>query len=131
MIVLDTHVWVWWVSSSGELSSSAQSALERARLDNKIYISSISAWEVAMLVQRGRLELTMGVEDWIARSESLPYLQFVPIDNRIATRSTRLPGPIHSDPADRMIVSTALTLGAPLVTKDEKLRSYPHLDTVW
>ncbi|UCF20458.1 MAG: type II toxin-antitoxin system VapC family toxin, partial [Gemmatimonadota bacterium] len=88
-------------------------------------------WEVAQLVARGRLELTMDVADWIARSESLPFIHFAPVDNRIAVRATRLLGDLHSDPADRIILSTALVLGAPLVTRDERLWHYPHVETIW
>ena len=131
MIVLDTHVWVWWVSGVEPLPSEVRTRLEAARHDRAIRISSISVWEVAQLVRRGRLELTMDVADWVAKSESLPFLEFVPVDNRIAIRSTLLPGTLHSDPADRMIVATALTLGAPLITKDDKLRRYPHVETLW
>jgi PIN domain nuclease of toxin-antitoxin system len=73
----------------------------------------------------------MDVGDWIAASEALPLLQFVPVDNRIALRSTALPGKLHKDPADRIIVATTLILGATLVTKDRRLRRYPHVDTLW
>jgi len=131
VIVLDTHAWVWWVSGSRSLTRPVRTALRANRETGTIRISSISVWEVAQLVVRGRLELTMDVDDWIARSESLPFVEFVPVDNRIAVRSTRLPGEFHSDPADRIIVATALTLGATLVTRDEKLRRYPDVETLW
>ncbi len=131
MIVLDTHVWVWWVSGANPLPPRVKSRLESARQDRSIRISSISVWEVAQLVAKGRLELTMDTADWVARSESLSFLEFVPVDNRIAIRSTSLPGRFHSDPADRMIVATAQSLGATLITKDEKLRRYPHVETLW
>jgi PIN domain nuclease of toxin-antitoxin system len=131
MTVLDTHAWVWWVSGSKALSKRAGEVIESGMADGSIHVSSISVWEVARLVQTGRLELTMEVEDWIARSEALPFLHFVPVDNGIALRSTRLPGSLHSDPADRIIIATALSLGARLVTKDKKLRNYPHAETVW
>lgn len=131
MIVLDTHAWVWWVNDPQELSPAANRAIDTAREENAIYVSSISAWEVALLVAKGRLQLTMDVEDWIARSEALPFLNFIPVDNRIAVRSTTLPGTLHSDPADRIIIAAALTLGAPIVTKDEKIKRYRHVKTVW
>jgi PIN domain nuclease of toxin-antitoxin system len=99
--------------------------------DASICISSISCWEVALLVKKGRLELTMDPGDWIARSESLPYLCFVPVDNHIAQRSVALPAPLHQDPADRIIVATALSLGAELVTRDRRLHRYRHVPTVW
>lgn len=131
MIVLDTHAWVWWVSSPGQLSASAREVIDAAIEQRELFVSSISSWEIALLVRKGRLELTMPVEDWVARSEALPFVQFVPCDNRIALRSNHLPGELHEDPADRIIIATALTLGAPLVSKDRKIRDYPHVKTVW
>ena len=131
MIVLDTHAWLWWVSSPELLGRSAGEAIAAARSRRKLFISSISAWEVAMLTQKGRLQLAMDVRDWLARCEALPILQFVPVNNAIAVQATRLPEGLHGDPADRIIVATALSLGATLVTKDEKLLSYPPVKTVW
>jgi PIN domain nuclease of toxin-antitoxin system len=131
LIVLDTHTWVWWASRPEQVSERAREAIDLAMEREEICISSISCWEVALLVRKGRLELTMPVEDWIARSEALPFVQFLPLDNRIALRSNHLPGDIHEDPADRIIIATALTLGAPLVSKDTKIRDYPHVETIW
>ncbi len=131
MIVLDTHVWVWWVSGAAPLTPRAEETITEAVDARAVHISCISSWEVAQLVARGRLELTMDVADWIARSESLPFVNFVPVDNRIAVRATRLPGQLHSDPADRIIISTSQVLGARLVTRDERLWKYPHVETVW
>jgi PIN domain nuclease of toxin-antitoxin system len=105
--------------------------VDRAVRDGRLYVSCISVWEVALLVATGRLRLTMDVESWIARSEALPFLNFVPVDNRIALRSTQLPGALHRDPADRMIIATTVVLGAELVTKDDKLRRYAHVRTLW
>jgi PIN domain nuclease of toxin-antitoxin system len=131
VIVLDTHAWVWWVSQSASLSKTAREAIDEHVAERTIRVSSISAWEVCHLVQRGRLKLSMDVADWIAASEALPVIQFVPVDNRIALRSTTLPGRIHRDPADRIIVATALVLGATLVTRDRRLRRYSHVETLW
>lgn len=131
MILLDTHVWVWWLGDARRLSKAARAAIAGALDGDRLYVSSISAWEVGLLVARGRLKLTMEVGDWIAKAESLPFLAFVPVDNQIALESTRLPPPLHADPADRMIVATALRLGATLVTSDGKLARYPHVRTVW
>ncbi len=131
MILLDTHAWVWWVSNPQELSPAANRAIDTAREESAVYVSSISAWEVALLVAKGRLQLTMAVEDWIVRSEALPFLNFIPVDNRIAVRSITLPGTLHSDPADRIIIASGRTLGASIVTKDEKIKRYPYVKTVW
>jgi len=131
LIILDTHVWVWWVASPERLSSSAKERIETEMGEAPVYVSSISCWEVSLLVKKGRLELTLDVEDWIARSESLPFVRFTPVDNQIAVLSNRLPGQFHEDPADRIIAATASVLGATLVTKDRKLRDYPHVETFW
>lgn len=131
MIVLDTHVWIWWVSSPACLSETAKRTIDEAVTEKNIFISSISAWEVAILVSRGRLELTMSAADWVAASESLAFFNFVPVNNSIAVKSAQLPGALHNDPADRIIIATAVSLGAVLVTKDEKIRNYPHVETAW
>jgi len=131
MIVLDTHAWIWWVSSPEFLSETAKQIIDEAVTERNIFISSISAWEVAILVSRGRLKLTMSPIDWVAASEALPFFDFVPITNSIALKSVQLPGVLHNDPADRIIIATAISMGAVLVTKDEKIRNYQHVKTVW
>ena len=131
MIILDTHVWVWWVSNPKRLSPSAKKIIGRSMENNEIFISAISVWEVALLADKDRLRLTLEVNDWIARSERLPFVTFIPIDNAITLKSVFLPGDFHSDPADRIIVATAITSGAPLVSKDERILSYPYVETVW
>ena len=131
MIVLDTHVLLWWVSNPEQLSKKARSTIERTISEGSIYISSISAWEVAMLIERKRLALTMDVKDWITRCEAIPYIKFVPVTNGIAIKAVQLTGDIHNDPADRIIVATALSMGVALVTMDQKLRNYQYVKTVW
>jgi PIN domain nuclease of toxin-antitoxin system len=131
MIVLDTHVWIWWVSSPVFLSETAKGIIDEAVTKKNIIISAISTWEVAMLVSRGRLKLTMSAGDWVAASEALPFLNFQPVSNSIALKSVDLPGDLHNDPADRIIIATAISMGAILVTKDEKIRNYRHVKTAW
>ena len=132
MIVLDTHALVWWVASPARIPAKARRLLDGAvKSDGSVAASSISVWEVAMLVDRGRLELTMPVDDWISHLEALPFLHFVPVDNRVAARAVTLDNFPHRDPVDRMIVATALGLGATLITADARLRSYRPLSTVW
>lgn len=131
MIVLDTHAWLWWLGSPGQLSPAASRLIEQHLGAAGIYVSSMSSWEIAMLAKKGRLELAMPVADWIARSEALPFLGFVPVDNHIAVRSVQLNGEAAKDPADRIIIATALCLGACLVTKDRKIRDDPGVETVW
>lgn len=132
MIVLDTHVLIWWVSgATDQLSPAAQQAIKQEIQDGKIVVSSISAWELAMLVAKDRLALSMDVADWLACVDQIETLSFVPVDNTIAVKSTELPGEFHKDPADRIIVATARKVAAPLVTADEKILAYPHVRTIW
>ena len=84
-----------------------------------------------MLVSRDRLQLSMGVEDWISRCESLPFLNFVPVDNLIARKANNLPNYSHRDPADRMIIATALSLSGVLVSKDPKILNYSGVSSLW
>jgi len=131
MIVLDTHTWIWFISKPEVLSRKAKKAVSAAVEEKSVLISSISAWEVALLVIKKRLTLSLDVTDWIAKSEGLPFIQFIEISNSIAVKSVNLPQPLHPDPADRIIIATALSAGAPLVTKDIKLLNYPHVKTIW
>jgi len=131
VIVLDTHALLWWVSDPDSLSKPAKKAIEAAVKSKSVHVSCISSWEIALLVKRGRLRLALDVRDWLCRCEALPFLTFVAVNNAIAVESVRLPDFPHADPADRIIASTALSLGAALVTKDEKLRNYPHVKTIW
>lgn len=132
MILLDTHVLLWWLADMDNLSAAARARLDQ-HLDQTgdICVSSISAWEIAMLTQKGRLALTIDVTDWIRHAEQVPAISFVPVNNDIAMKSTLLPEPLHKDPADRLIIATARHLACPLVTADSKLLTYPHVDTVW
>ena len=131
MIVLDTHAWVWFISNPELLSKRAKKATDNAINAKEIFISSISAWEIALLVEKRRLKLTLDVTDWILKSERLPFFRFIPVDNSIAIKAVNLPQPFHNDPADRIIIATATAIGAPLVTKDEKILKYPHVKSIW
>ena len=132
MIVLDTHAWIWWVTDPNRIPPKTLKLIDRSvAAGEAIRVSSISTWEGAMLVDRDRLELTMDVTSWIAASEALPFIEFVPVDNAIALRAVQLPEFRHRDPADRIIVATALGLGATLITGDARLRRYRRVNTAW
>ena len=132
MIVLDTHVLLWWATQEdGRLSTAASKVLRDEMESGEIAISSISAWEIAMLIQRKRIALAMDLREWLATVGQIAGVRFVPVDNLIAVESESLPGEFHRDPADRMIVATARKLGKPVVTMDEKIRNYPHVRTIW
>ena len=128
MIVLDTHAWVWWATNSSKLSKRASESISSEQL---ILVPAISVWEVAMLVSTDRLGFDRDVSIWVTQALSLSRVQLSPLSPSIAVRSTRLPGEIHLDPADRIVVATSIEYGAPLVTKDKKLRAYKHIRTIW
>lgn len=126
MILLDTHVWVWWVHGDARLTESARKVIEeheRAGLG----VSIISCWEVAKLVEVGRLVLPCPVSEWLNKALSYPGVRLVPLSPRVVVESTQLPGPFHRDPADQMIVATARVLAVPIVTMDERIRAYEHV----
>jgi PIN domain nuclease of toxin-antitoxin system len=131
VIVLDTHVLVWWVNGDESLSKKAKAAIERELEGGQIIVSAISAWEIAMLVEREKLVLSMDVGSWLAAVAEIEAVRFIPLDVEVAVKSVDLPGEFHKDPADRMIVATARKLSAPLVTKDEKILAYAHVSTIW
>ncbi|MDR9849529.1 type II toxin-antitoxin system VapC family toxin [Herbaspirillum huttiense F1] len=131
MIVLDTHALVWWVSGDATLSRKARKTIEKEMEDGEILISAISAWEIAMLVEREKLVLSMEVERWMNTVSEIDAVRIVPMDVEILVKSVNLPGEFHKDPADRMIVATARKFSVPLVTKDDKIRAYPHVKTIW
>ena len=130
MILLDTHIWLWWISDPDKLSENAIHAIQLAMREKEIIISTISTWEIALLIQKGRLELSIDIRDWVRKTEGLPFVRFIPIDNTIALRSVSLPGDFHADPADRIIAATALTMGISLVTKDKRIIDYPYINTI-
>lgn len=131
MIVLDTHVLVWWVTGDALLSKKARKVIEREQSGGAIIVSAISAWEITMLVAHGRLVLSMDVSNWLATVAGIDTVRFYPVDVEIANKSVELPGVFHKDPADRMIVATARKLAVPLVTRDDKILSYPHVKAIW
>jgi PIN domain nuclease of toxin-antitoxin system len=132
MILLDTHALIWWVADPERIPTRSKRAISASIRDGEsIAVSSVSIWEIAMLVDRGRLALTMDADAWITRVEALPFLTFIPVDNHIAARSVRLVPFPNRDPADRMIVATALGHGASLVTADLALQRYSAVKTIW
>ena len=132
MILLDTHALIWWVSEPARIPEKARRLLDTAvERRTPVGVSAISIWEVAMLVARDRLAFTMSAELWISHVEALPFLTFLPVDNRVAMRSVQLVGFPNRDPADRIIAATALGVDATLVTADAMLRAYSPLKTLW
>ena len=120
-LVLDTHAWVWWVSKPDKLSRKQRSAIDRARRrgGDALLLSVISAWEVALLVQGGRVRLPVPLETWLEQAMAISGLEIAPVTVPIIGGAARLTG--LRDPADMLIVATALQHGARLITNDRRI----------
>src|SRR3972149_1934009 len=129
MIVLDTHSWVWWRHSDERLTQIQRETIAANETD-LIGVSAISCWEIAKLVEYGRLELPQPLEEWFEQALNYPGVQLLALTPEIAVESTRLPGEFHRDPADQIVVATARILKCALVTSDERILDYPHVKTV-
>lgn len=116
MVVLDTHVWIWWLSGLPQLSRKYRAALDR--LSSPPFLSSISLWEFSMLVERSRVKLGVSAKTWLTEATQPDTVNLVQIDRAIARELLSLPPNLPRDPADRIIVATARHLDAPLLTVD-------------
>ena len=130
MLLLDTHIWWWSLSEPERLSPAALKAIRQTKANQRA-ISSISIWEFAMMVSRGRIELHMAPEAWLSRALGTTGLKVLELSAGVALDACHLPGEFHKDPADRIIVATARTNDLRLVTKDDKILNYPHVNTIW
>jgi PIN domain nuclease of toxin-antitoxin system len=124
-LLLDTHCWVWMQFGLQEpFSARGLVTLREAAAHARLLVSVISVWEVALLESKGRIRLWMDCETWVRQALVTPGLTLAPLTPEIAIASTRLPGDLHGDPADRLIVATARAHGATLLTKDTKILAY-------
>ena len=124
-LLLDTHVWLWVVrGSEGELGTRASAELRRGSREGRLLVSIISIWEVAMLNAQGRMRVSGDIEEWVERALAAPGIRLAELTPAIAVESTRLPGPPHRDPADRILIATARRAGARLVTRDARILAY-------
>ncbi len=129
MIVLDSHVWVWWVLGNPKLSPEHLEVLQEAEGEG-LGVSIISCWEVAKLVELGRLDLPMAIDLWLAQALRYPGIQLLDLTVEFVVDATRLPGDFHRDPADQLLVATARCLEVPLASADRKILAYEHVQTL-
>ena len=129
MIVLDTHIWVWWVDGNARLT---QSQLQHLRTGEAtgLGVSVISCWEVAKLVEVERLALSHPVRNWVEQALTYPGVRLLDLTPQIAVESTQLPGTFHRDSADQIIVATARFHNCALLTADDKILKYTHVNTL-
>jgi len=127
-ILLDTHVWVWAsIDDRSSLSPRARKAIKEA--DRK-WVSAISCWELAKLVERKRIGFSIPVLDWMTRSLNELEIGIADLSPEVAVESTQLVG-FHKDPADQIIVATSRVLGMPLLTSDRRILDFPDVETTW
>jgi PIN domain nuclease of toxin-antitoxin system len=127
VIILDTHAWIWWVSDPSRLGRRGRAAIDAA---DRIGIPAVCCFEVAAALARGRISLDRAPLEWLEQALALPRVQLRPLTPSVAVRATQL-GAFHGDPADRLIVATALIDGTTLVTKDKHIREYATVTTIW
>lgn len=124
-VLLDTHVWIWVLEGNRDaIGVGARVRIEEAAREGRLRIAAISVWEVAMLESKGRLRLSLSLEEWVHRGLAAPGVQLAPLSPEVAIGSTRLPGEPHGDPADRLLIATARALGATLATCDRNILRY-------
>ena len=128
MIVLDTHAWIWWAAGSTRLPALARRAIDGAPL---VGVCTISLWEVAMLVAKRRLELDRDPLEWLKQALALPRVELLQISPAIAAQAAGLPSTFPGDPADRLIVATALHERTAIVTRDTRIPKFAGVTTVW
>lgn len=128
MIVLDTHIWVWWVQNDARLTQKYQQWLQEYESDG-LGVSIVSCWEVAKLVEKNRLILPLAIDRWLVAALAYPGVQLLDLTVPIVVDSTQLSG-FHSDPFDQMIVATARIYNCPLLTVDNKILHYPDVQTL-
>ena len=121
LLLLDTHALVWYAEGSLKIGASTKKAVRLGTRGDRVLVSAITPWEIAMLVSKKRLSLSSDVMEWVNELFAKPGLSLVPLEPKIAVASTRLPFDMHPDPADRILVATARQLGATLVTADRAL----------
>ncbi len=121
-LLLDT--WAALLLLAGELSLAAAAMMNDARLPGGVGISPITAWEVSLLVARGRLALTLSVRTRFARLVALEGARWLDLSSDILIAANELPGDLHRDPADRILAATARSIGYALITRDWPLLAY-------
>jgi len=128
MIILDTHIWVWWVDNNTRLTPKYRQWIQEYQQQG-LGVSIVSCWEVAKLIEKNRLIFSVSVDDWLSVALAYPGVQLINLTLPIIIDSTQLSG-FHNDPFDQVIVSTARILGCPLLTADAKILSYPDVLTL-
>ena len=128
MLLLDTCTLLWLVGQQQHLSEQAKAALTKS--SGSLFISAISAFEIGVKSQKGLLTLPMPVATWLRQAMELHGIDYLAVDCEVAIRATQLPN-LHRDPADRIIIATAMVHQLKIITPDQHIQAYPEIETVW
>lgn len=123
-VLFDTHIFIWYMLADLQLSLKFQKDIERLQTNHPILVSPMSIWEIGMLSQKGRISLEMDCLDWVEQALLDPGFELTQLTPQIAIQSSCLPGSLHGDPIDRILIATALNNHAVFVTCDEKILKY-------
>lgn len=128
MIVLDTHVWLWWLGGDPRLSRRAREEIED---NDELGVSVISVWEAATLERLGRVRLLPDLRTWVRRALAGEGVRSVPVTPDVALAAGSLLPPFPGDPADRIIFATALETNAKLVSGDRRIARHDPDRVIW
>ena len=121
-VLLDTYVWIWWLTPDSPLSPAERDALDIAAANAELNLCPISLWEAQMLHAKRRLELPLPFADWLRRAVDPRMISVLSLDVSAVLALDALPASFHGDPADRLIVATARAHALPLATHDAAIR---------
>lgn len=128
--LLDTHTWFWAVENPEKIPDRSLAVLKDGA-SLPFGLSAISLWELAKLVAKERIILTIPLEEWMNRALNPQFIRILPISPQVAINSTKLPGIFHNDPADQIIVATCRLENVELITADKAILAYQHVKAVW
>ena len=129
-MLLDTHIWLWWLHTPEQLFDRARTLLTIGENQNALIVSTVSVWEIAVKHHAGKLLLPLAINEWFSIAKTRPGITIEPLEPLDAIASTQLPGNFHKDPADRIIVAIAYRRNIELITCDQKILNYPHVKTL-
>lgn len=121
MVILDTHIWLWWLLGDGALKSFERKALDGLAEKGEISISWVTIWETEMLDRKERIALEPNIFDWMEIAISPEVSKVIPVNTAVVLGQRKLPKSFHSDPADRLITSTSMLTEYPLATHDQRI----------
>lgn len=123
MVLLDTHIWLWWLLGDGPLTTRERDRLDTLAEKSAITLSWVSIWETEMLERKGRIILQPDLSTWVDRATDRSFCTVLPVDTELVLAQRLLPNSFHGDPADRLIATTAILAGIPLATHDSRILS--------